>query len=197
MCPLLPLCVPVFGFFFRQNEIKKKTEWGELPTNIKLEKIAMIGQCRVVEWGRHSSGDGQVNALLLSRIRGVDIGQLDTMKTVRLLCLIPLLSHCAQSHSQLKSLLQAALEKHLPVAAARRERRQVQSAEAGAVMYLPLGGKTNVRCSGCQVSPVLISSFQVSHSSRRCSRKYCSDDLPSNIHEHPLDCGEHQQQPEQ
>ena len=186
-------------WFFFQTEWNKEKDWvrGASNNNIKLEKIAMIGQCRVVEWGRHSSGDGQVNALLLSRIGGVDTGQLDTMKTVRLLCLIPLLSHCAQSHSQLKSLLQAALEKHLPVAAARRGRRQVQSAEAGAVMYLPLGGKTNVRCSGCQVPPVLISSCQVSHSSRRCGRKYCSDDLPSNLHEHPLHCGEHQQQPEQ
>ena len=46
--------------------------------------------------------------------------------------------------SQLKSLLEAALEKHLP-AGKTRERRQVESAEPGAVMYLPLGGANNIR----------------------------------------------------
>ena len=51
------------------------------------------------------------------------------------------------TESQLESLLVAALDKHLPggQVGGGRERRQVQSAEPGAVMYLPLGGNSNVR----------------------------------------------------
>ena len=51
--------------------------------------------------------------------------------------------------SQLESLLMAALDKHLPAGqtGGGRERRQVESAEPGAVMYLPLGGSSNVRSS--------------------------------------------------
>ena len=51
--------------------------------------------------------------------------------------------------SQLESLLLAALDKHLPTgqAGAGRERRQVQSAQPGALMYLPIGGNSNFRSS--------------------------------------------------
>ena len=51
--------------------------------------------------------------------------------------------------SQLESLLLAALDKHLPAgqAGGGRERRQVQSAQPGALMYLPIGGNSNVRSS--------------------------------------------------
>ena len=67
----------------------------------------------------------------------------------RLLVLLALLSHSSRANldigeSELRSLLEAALERHLP-AGGGRERRQVQSAEPGAVMYLPLGGDSNVR----------------------------------------------------
>ena len=59
--------------------------------------------------------------------------------------------------SQLESLLVAALDKHLPSGRAEggRERRQVQSAEQGALMYLPIGGAGNVRCSLSQRRLVL------------------------------------------
>ena len=78
-------------------------------------------------------------------------GDCEDMKSCppRLLVLLALLSHSSRANldigqSELRSLLEAALERHLP-AGGGRERRQVQSAEPGAVMYLPLGGDSNVR----------------------------------------------------
>ena len=78
-----------------------------------------------------------------------------------LLVLLALLSHTSRASldtgSELKLLLEAALERHLP-ARGGRERRQVESAEPGAVMYLPLGGNSNVR-SQILTSPLDISAY--------------------------------------
>ena len=88
------------------------------------------------------------------------------MKTDNLLALLTLLCYCEAQpdrETELRSLLEAALDKHLPDAGVRRERRQVQSAEPGAVMYLPLGGNSNVRsCYICQPSHGTILTFVLS-----------------------------------
>ena len=68
-------------------------------------------------------------------------------ESVRMLVSIELsISECKankERESLLRSLMEAALQQHYPVV--ERERRQVQSAEPGAVMYLPLGGSNSVR----------------------------------------------------
>ena len=102
------------------------------------------------------------------------------MKTGNLLLLSTFLPYCsaapADKQSALRALLEAALEDHLPEAGVRRERRQVQAANPGAVMYLPLGGSSNVRFS--YISNTLTGLFsplflmQVSNSSRRCCRQH-------------------------
>ena len=103
-----------------------------------------------------------------------------SMKTGNLLLLSTLLPYCSAAHpdqqSALRSLLEAALEDHLPEAGLRRERRQVQAADPGAVMYLPLGGSSNVRFSFISntltglFSPLFL--MQVSNSGRRCGRQH-------------------------
>lgn len=49
-------------------------------------------------------------------------------------------------NEELRSLLDKALEDHLPRRHQRRNVRQVKSADPGALMYLPIGGAGNVRC---------------------------------------------------
>ena len=63
--------------------------------------------------------------------------------------------HASADTNQLRSLLEAALDKHLPAIPhlqrqplyhhRTREGRQLQSAEPGAIMYLNVGGGGNVR----------------------------------------------------
>ena len=69
---------------------------------------------------------------------------------------MPLLIHSSQQdqdidQKRLKLLLESELDKYIPPVAPRkvennsREKRQVQSADPGAIMYLPVGGSGNVR----------------------------------------------------
>ena len=56
--------------------------------------------------------------------------------------------HC---HAELNSILKESLDKYVPnrktilAMENKRQRRQIQSAEPGAIMYLPIGGSGNIR----------------------------------------------------
>ena len=54
--------------------------------------------------------------------------------------------HADVDTKHLRSVLEAALDQHVPVNVHHsREGRQLQSADPGAIMYLPIGGGGNVR----------------------------------------------------
>ena len=72
------------------------------------------------------------------------------MKTLKTLVVFLFFSyiHC---HAELNSILKESLDKYVPnrktilAMENKRQRRQIQSAEPGAIMYLPIGGSGNIR----------------------------------------------------